>query len=222
MSLALANLSRGAFAEVIEHALAAAALGTRPDGSLGVAALAATYAGDLHQARELNNRMRAVAVSPTLRAFSAYVAGEIDNAAGHRDRTEEQYAQAIHLARSSGATFVNGIASVGLLTVRADAGRVHDALRGYRDVIDYFARTGNWTHQWVTLRNLAHLLRQLDDYDAGEQLDAAADHAPDAPAASAISSTGTARRILRQHPALSRAHAVAVARQAIERNLVSP
>ncbi|MGH4008829.1 MAG: hypothetical protein ACRDTH_11855 [Pseudonocardiaceae bacterium] len=53
---------------------------------------------------------------------------------------------------------------MGLLTARADAGRVHDALRGYRDVIDYFARTGNWTHQWVALRNLAGLLRaQLCD-----------------------------------------------------------
>jgi hypothetical protein len=35
---------------------------------------------------------------------------------------------------------------VGLLTMLADAGRVHDALCGCRDVIDYFARTGNWTH----------------------------------------------------------------------------
>ncbi len=70
-------------------------------------------------------------------------------------RDYEQSGSTSRLARSSVATFVEGIASVGLLTVRTDAGRVHDALRGYRDVIDYFARTGNWTHQWVTLRNLA-------------------------------------------------------------------
>jgi hypothetical protein len=71
---------------------------------------------------------------------------------------------------------------VGLLTVLADAGRVHDALRGYRDVIGYFPRTGNWTHLWTTLRNLADLLRTIGDHDPARILDAAADQAPDAPA----------------------------------------
>ena len=65
----MADLSRGAYGDVVEHALAAAALATRPSENLGIAALAATYAGDLDQARELNNRMAATAVSPTLRAF---------------------------------------------------------------------------------------------------------------------------------------------------------
>jgi hypothetical protein len=54
---------------------------------------------------------------------------------------------------------------VGLLTVLADAGRVHDALRGYREVVDYFARTGNWTG--TTLRKLADVLRRLGDNEAG-------------------------------------------------------
>ncbi len=66
--------------------------------------------------------------------------------------------------------------------MRAAAGRVHDALRGYREVIDYFARTGNWTHLWATLRNLADLLRRLGDDEPAALLDAAADQAPDAPA----------------------------------------
>ena len=68
-ALALADLSRGAYGEVVEHALAAAALTTRSSENLGIAALAATYAGDLDQARQLNSRMVAAAVSPTLCAF---------------------------------------------------------------------------------------------------------------------------------------------------------
>ncbi len=224
-SLSLADLSRGAYADVVEHALAAAALATRPLGDVGVAALAAIYAGDLDQAWVLNDRLVAEAASPTLRAFGAYVAGEIDNAAGRRERAEEHYARAIELARSSGATFVVGIASVGLLTVRADAGWVHDALRGYRDVIDYWARSGNWTQLWVTLRNLAQLLRRLGDHEPAALLDTAAEQAPDAPAVGASPDpAATAVRNSRTQgsprpPAASRARVLDVARRAIERNL---
>ena len=49
-------------------------------------------------------------------------------------------------------------------------------------MIEYFARTGNWTHLWATLRNLADLLRRTGDDDAARLLSAAADAAPDAPA----------------------------------------
>ena len=115
-------------------------------------------------------------------AWGAYVAGEIETAAGRRDRAEQHYVRAIDLARTSGATFLVGVATVGLLAVRAAAGRVDEALGGYREVIDYFARTGNWTHQWTTLRNLADLLRRLGDDEPAALLDAAADRAPDAPA----------------------------------------
>ena len=121
-ALALADLSGGAYGDVVEHALAAAALTTRSSKNLGIAAPAATYAGDLDQARRLNSRMVAAAVSPTLRAFGAYVDGEIANAAGRTHRADEHYARAIDLAHSSGATFVIGIASVGRLTVKANAG----------------------------------------------------------------------------------------------------
>jgi hypothetical protein len=64
---------------------------------------------------------------------------------------------------------------VGLLTVLADAGRVHDALRGYREVVDYFARTGNWTG--TTLRKVADVLRRLGDNEPATVLDAAAEQA---------------------------------------------
>jgi hypothetical protein len=116
---------------------------------------------------------------------------------------------------------------VGLLTVRTAAGRVPDALRGYRDVIDYWARAGNWTQQWTTLRNLARLLRELGDDEPAALLDAAADQAPDAPPPGGSAGPGAlaARRSPPPHaqplaPAVGRAGALEVARQAIERHLL--
>jgi predicted ATPase/DNA-binding SARP family transcriptional activator len=224
-ALSLSALGRGDHADVVDHALAAAAHAPDPSENLGVAALGALYARDLDRARALHARMSEVAVSPTLRAFAAYVAGEIHSAAGHPERSEDQYARAIDLARLSGATFVTGIASVGLQTLRASAGRTDDALRGYRDLIDYWSRTGNWNHQWTTLRNLANLLRQLGDHEPATLLDDAADHAPDASTVdrtqavaphSGPSSTAS-RTTPREVP--NRARVLEIALQAIARNL---
>jgi predicted ATPase/DNA-binding SARP family transcriptional activator len=220
-ALSLAALGRGDHADVADHALAAAAHATDPSENLGVAALGATYAGDLDRARALHERMSDVAVSPTMRAFAEYVGGEIDNAAGHPERSEDHYARAIDLARTSGATFVVGIASVGLQTVRASAGHTADALRGYRDLIDYWSRTGNWNHQWTTLRNLADLLRQLGDHEPATLLDDAADHAPDASArrAPAAAASGLHAPQAPAPPVPNRTRVLEVARQAIDRNL---
>lgn len=229
MSLSVADLARGAYGDAVAHALAAAARGTQPRENLGIAALATAYAGDLTEARTLNDRGLADAASPSMRSWSAYVAGEIETCAGHSELAEQHYLRAIDLARTSGATFLVGVATVGLLAVRATAGRIHDALRGYRDVIDYFARTGNWTHQWVTLRNLADLLRQLDDNEPAALIDAAADRAPDAPAvavgapdapaADRSADAGPPPHSAAVAPPAGRAAVLELARRAIGRNL---
>ena len=210
--LSVVGLARGEYAETVELSLAAAALATTPRENLGIAALALAYSGDADRARTLNERGRAGAVAPTMVAWGAYVDGEIETAVGRRDRAEPHYVRAIDLARTSGATFLVGIASVGLLPARADAGRVREALVGYREVVDYFARTGNWTHQWTTLRNLADLLRRLGDEQPADLLDAAADRAPDAPARGARPQPATVE-------VPGRAAVLQVARRAIERNL---
>ena len=184
--LSVVALARGAFADVVDHSLTAAALAPVPRDSFGIAALAAAYAGDLQQARTLNDIGSAAAVSPSMKSWGSYVEGEIAGLEGRRELAEEHYLRAIDLARTSGATFLVGIASVGLLSVRASAGEVREALSGYRDVIDYFARTGNWTHQWTTLRNLADLLRRLGDDRTAAVLETAAAQAPDAPAAPTV------------------------------------
>ena len=58
------------------------------------------------------------AVSPSMRAWSDYVAGEIESIAGHAEAAERHYRRAIELARGSGATFLAGVAAVGLLAVQ--------------------------------------------------------------------------------------------------------
>ena len=156
------------------------------------------------------------AASATMLAWGAYVAGEIETFDGRRDLAEQHYVRAVDLARTSGATFLVGVASVGLVAARAAAGRVAEALVGYREVVDYFARTGNWTHQWTTLRNLADLLRRLGDEQAAELLDVASDRFPDAPARDRARSDAPLPSAV---PVPGRDAVLEVARRAIERNL---
>ncbi|GAA4684668.1 hypothetical protein GCM10023215_19440 [Pseudonocardia yuanmonensis] len=186
MVLAVVALAHGEFEVTVEQSLVGADLAGEHRECLGIAALALAYGGDLDRARGLNERGTAAAVSPSMRSWAAYVAGEIEGLAGDLAAAEAHYRTALRLARGAGATFLAGVASVGLLAVLARAGRVHDALRGYTQVIDGFARTGNWTHLWTTLRNLADLLRTLDDDRTADLIDAAADRAPDAPAVAGV------------------------------------
>ena len=213
--LSVVALARGAHDEAVDHSLVAAARAPMPRDSLGIAALATAYAGDLDRARTLNEESLAEAGSPSMRSWGAYVDGEIENLAGRSEAAEQHYLRAIDLARSSGATFLVGVATVGLLTVRAGTGRVVEALTGYREVIDYFDRTGNWTHQWATLRNLADLLRRLGDDRPAAVIDAAADAAPDAPADGRRACTGTT-------PPPSRTAVLELARRAISQHLTRP
>jgi predicted ATPase/DNA-binding SARP family transcriptional activator len=209
-ALSVAALARGDFAEAAEHALAAAANAPTPRGHLELAALATLYLGDAEEARALNERGAADAVAPTWQAFHAYVDGEIASRTGDA-AAEAHYLRAVELARAAGTTFYVGVATVGLLAVRATAGRVDEALAGYRDVIDYFVRNGNGTHLWATLRNLADLLRRLGDQETATTIDAAADGAPDAPAVDRPPAPAA--------PVPGRAATVALARSAIDRHL---
>ena len=201
-------LADGAHAEVVEHALAAAALAPGPRDNLGTAALALAYTGDLDRARALNDRGLIGAEAPTMLAWGAYVTAEIESLAGRPELAERHYRRAVDLARRSGATLLMGLATLGLVTVLGHGGRVDDTLRGYRDVVDYFARTDSWGHLWPTLRNLAELLRGLGDPDAA-LLEAAADEADNAPRPAP-----SHRAAPRQAPVLD------VALRAIERHLM--
>jgi len=179
--LAQAELTLGAWTDAVTHDVAALhAAPSLPASEPTVGALAALYAGEPRRARELAASIRA-GESPTLRGLVAYVLGEIESIAGDTDVAEERYTTAIACARATGSTFLEAIAAVGLASLLSRAGRYDTALARYRDVIDHWVEGGNWGHLWVTLRNLAELLRELGDADTADLVDAAADRAPDAP-----------------------------------------
>ena len=230
LATAVVDLSRADFDDAITHAVGAASLSPRPAHGHWVAALAAAYAGDLDLAEDISRRGHAT--SPTTRAEQEYVAGEIASIAGHGDRAEQHYRRAIDLAREVGATFVVGIAEVGLLAVRAKAGRFSDALRGYRDVIGYWERAGNWIQVWTTLRNLADVLRRLGDDEHALYLETAADHAPGSATVGATASRSGAGQACRPRSSAAAStiadaaeatpqQVLIVAREAIETNLTN-
>ena len=74
------------------------------------------------------------------------------------DRAIEPYQRAIGLAESAGATFVEGIALVGLASLLGRSGDPSTALPLFRSIVDRWRQMGVWTHQWTTLRNLVQLL----------------------------------------------------------------
>ena len=71
-------LADGAHADVVEHALAAAALAPGPRDNLGTAALALAYTGDLDRARPSTSAGSPRPKAPTMLAWGAYVAAEIE------------------------------------------------------------------------------------------------------------------------------------------------
>jgi predicted ATPase/DNA-binding winged helix-turn-helix (wHTH) protein len=214
-ALSLVALSRGDLERARSDAVAAAESAPQPLQSLGVAALAAAYSGDLAEARALNERFASVADCPTFGAFHQYVAAEIDALDGRRDEALHRYGAAIELARTVGSTFVEGIASVGRLSNLADAGETRRALDGYEALIAYWERTGCWVQQWATLRNLADLLESVGGSTSADQLRAAADRAADAPIQTARDSSAP-RGATPPPPGLDdRRHVLRVARDAI-------
>ena len=162
----------------------AAAMGTDVAArALGPAALGALYGGDEDRARALLDRAMAVTAdhgAPSHRAFAVYAAAEMA-AGADPDAAIDLYGQAIALARSVGATFVEGVASVGLVRLWGASGRRRQALEGYRTLLAAWRRSGNWTQVWTTMRNLAGLLAEAGQSEAAVTLLAAAAAAPEAP-----------------------------------------
>ena len=89
------------------------------------------------------------------------------------DRAIEQYQQAIGLADSAGATFVEGIALVGLASLLGRSGDPSTALPLFRSIIERWRQMGVWTHQWTTLRNLVQLLVKIGSWESAAVLSGA-------------------------------------------------
>jgi hypothetical protein len=160
-------------------------------------------------------------------AWATYYQAEIENLSHRPDLAEQRYLEAMTLGRNAGDSFVIGVATIGLFTLRAMEGREQEALAGYREAIELFARTGYWTHQWITLRNLAILLRRLGDVETADVIEAAADVAPDAPATPTTSrqlaaltpDRSSAAAVRPAAPVPGRSELLDIARRAIERQL---
>jgi predicted ATPase/DNA-binding SARP family transcriptional activator len=156
--------------------------GTHGTISLGPAALGAAYAGDIPRARALLERVFAStggARAMSSQAFAHYTAAEIE-AATDPDAAADLYGRAIELARTAGASFVEGVASVGLVRLWSAGGRTRRALEGYRTLLVGWRRSGHWTQMWTTLRNLAVLLAAIGEPETAALLVAAAEAAPEA------------------------------------------
>jgi predicted ATPase/DNA-binding SARP family transcriptional activator len=207
---------RGSFESARALLLEAAALPELESFSFAMAALGAAYAGELGVARELNQMATAAATSPTEAGFSRYAAGEISNAAHDWAGAESEYREALALANASGATFLQGVASVGLVTVQAAGGQFVEALTGYRELVTYWEETGAWTQQWTTLRNLADLLAAIGDGESAQLLSAAAARAPEA---STLRVSVDAADAAAEGSEISRERVLEVARDAIGRAL---
>jgi predicted ATPase/DNA-binding SARP family transcriptional activator len=124
------------------------------------AAVEAALAG-LAAADELGN--------PGHRAWARYVYAE---ALGDDDPEGalELLAGALAVAEPVADRFLEGVARVGIATLRARHHPPRDALRAFPEVIRHWRRAGDWTHQWTTLRNLVVLLVDLGADELAAQL----------------------------------------------------
>ena len=89
------------------------------------------------------------------------------------DRAIEPYQRAIGLAESAGATFVEGIALVGLASLLGRSGDPSTALPLFRSIVERWRQMGVWTHQWTTLRNLVQLLVRIGSWESAAVLSGA-------------------------------------------------
>lgn len=107
----------------------------------------------------------AIRAGPAARAFARYAQGEC------RSETAPQEAialveEAAALAHECQAPFVGGVARLTAMSLRGRHGDPSDAVPGFAELIEQWRRSGNWTQQWTTLRNLAELLVRVGADDA--------------------------------------------------------
>ncbi|CUR56174.1 putative ATPase [metagenome] len=184
-ALAAVALYRGEFDEAAAGWLRAA---TEADPAysayLASAALASAYAGETAAARELLDRATNSAVLAGCagnHAFAVYVDGEI-TALEDGHAAAPAYQAAIAEARSVGASFVAGVASVALATARTVGGDRAAAAAAFAELLEIWHRTGQAPQLWTTARNAAALLLAEGHPREATLLVTFADRSPDAAA----------------------------------------
>lgn len=125
--------------------------------------LSHTYQGNIGAAVELAHRAKRLAMTianPTTLAWAEYVLGEalLDQ---EPDRAREALTRAVVAARAARNRFILGVILVSAASLHARHGDPRQALRLFDDAVDYWSQAGNWTQQWITLRNVIDLLIRL-------------------------------------------------------------
>lgn len=220
-ALATVDLFRADFETSLAGFRRAAEVNPQPADDLIVAALLAVYARQPEQVEPLLERaVAAMGDRPVVSSlsFAEYVRGEVAAALGRTDDAVTAYTRAVESARRAGATFVDGIASVGLASVLARRGDAAAAAEQFRRLLRYWTTTGNTTQLWTTLRNVAWLLADQGRLADAAALLAAADAADSASGVDAETAARTAELIQRAVPqpdALGPAGAVRLADSAL-------
>jgi predicted ATPase len=154
----------------------------RAAGQYASSALAAAYAGELARARPLLAKARELdEAHPSVgaRSFNDYVQGELvaveDPAAAI-----PAYVRAIEGARSVGANFVEGVASVALASARTRTGEHAAAAEVFGHLLGYWYATGHHPQLWTTARNAVPLLLAHGHTHEAALLLLQADSAPNA------------------------------------------
>lgn len=150
-----------------------------PDGEatgLASASLVLAYGGRVEEAvamADAADRVAAFASHPA-RAFVRYAQGEC-RADADPERAQALVDEAVELAQACDAWFVEGVARVTAVTLRARHGDPEGALPAFASLVRHWRRSGSWTQQWTTLRNLVVLLVRLEVDDPAVAIAAAAE-----------------------------------------------
>lgn len=149
-------------AELVDSARSA---GSAYFGALGhvYRAFAATYEGRLEDAMawlEAGWPDADAAGAPTMRAGYWHLEGEVRL----DDDPEAALAalrSAIEIAQSVRNRFIEGVARVSAASVEARHGEPDQALAAFRDIVDHWRTSSNWTYLWTTLHNLVVLFERV-------------------------------------------------------------
>ncbi len=128
------------------------------------ASLPRAYQGDRRKAVELAYRAKQLATAianPTALAWADYALGEalLDQ---EPDRARQALDRAVAAARAARNRFVLGVALVSAGSLHTRHGDAAQAARLLGEAVDHWSQAGNWTQQWITLRNVIGLLIRQD------------------------------------------------------------
>ncbi len=125
------------------------------------------YQGDTRTAVELANRAKQLATvigNSSALAWADYALGEA-LLEQEPDRARQALDRAVVAARAARNRFVLGVALVSAGSLHTRHGDPAQAAWLLGEAVDHWSQAGNWTQQWITLRNVIDLLIRLDDHE---------------------------------------------------------